>query len=73
MNKKMPKKLALCTETLRNLDAKDLQHAAGATVAASNCSACDCTPRQIHAADRSAARFLPALTPAARSRPRSWG
>jgi hypothetical protein len=47
MNKKTPKKLALCTETLRNLEAKDLQHAAGATVAASNCSACDCTATHV--------------------------
>jgi len=47
MNKKMPRKLALCTETLRNLDAKDLQHAAGATIAASNCSACECSATNV--------------------------
>jgi len=37
MNKKMPKKLVLCTETLRNLDEQVLQHVAGGTLAASNC------------------------------------
>jgi len=48
MNKKMPKKLALCTETLRNLEAKDLQHAAGATIAASDCgSACLCSATRV--------------------------
>jgi hypothetical protein len=47
MNKKAPKKLVLCTETLRKLDEKDLQHAAGATVAASNCSACDCSATHV--------------------------
>ena len=47
MNKKMPRKLSLCTETLRNLDAKDLQHAAGATIAASNCSACECSATNV--------------------------
>lgn len=47
MNKKAPKKLVLCTETLRNLDEKDLQHAAGATVAASNCSACECSATHV--------------------------
>jgi hypothetical protein len=40
MNKRMPRKLSLCTETLRNLDEKDLQHAAGGSVALSNCAAC---------------------------------
>jgi hypothetical protein len=40
MNKKMPKKLVLCTETLRNLDAKDLQHAAGGSIGLTNCAAC---------------------------------
>ena len=48
MNKKTPKKLVLCTETLRNLDAKDLQHAAGATRAESDCgSACICTATHV--------------------------
>jgi hypothetical protein len=47
MNKKMPKKLVLCTETLRNLTEKDLQHAAGGSVAASNCSACDCSATNV--------------------------
>ncbi len=37
MNKKAPRKLVLCTETLRNLTEQDLQHAAGGSVAASNC------------------------------------
>jgi hypothetical protein len=41
MNKKTFKKLALATETLRNLDAKDLQHAAGGSLGATNCSACE--------------------------------
>ncbi len=47
MNKKMPKKLVLATETLRNLDPKDLEHAAGATIAASNCSNCECTATNV--------------------------
>jgi hypothetical protein len=48
MNKKMPKKLVLCTETLRNLDKHDLQLAAGGTVAASDCgSACVCTATHV--------------------------
>ena len=34
MNKKSPKKLVLCTETLRNLNEKDLLHAVGALAAA---------------------------------------
>jgi hypothetical protein len=41
MNKKMPQKLVLCTETLRNLDEKDLQHAAGGSLANSICPACN--------------------------------
>jgi len=40
MNKKTPKKLVLCTETLRNLNERDLQHAAGGSAALSNCTAC---------------------------------
>ena len=45
MNKKMPKKLVLCTETLRNLTQRDLQQAAGAvtarhTVCVSDCATC---------------------------------
>jgi hypothetical protein len=40
MNKKMPKKLVLCTETLRNLDEKDLQHAVGGSLANTVCPAC---------------------------------
>ena len=47
MNKKAPRKLSLCTETLRNLTEHDLQNVAGATVAASNCSACLCTATNI--------------------------
>ncbi|MFY9820294.1 MAG: hypothetical protein WAM82_02870 [Thermoanaerobaculia bacterium] len=48
MNKKMPKKLVLCTETLRNLDAKDLHHAAGGSLAASDCgSACVCSATHV--------------------------
>lgn len=47
MNKKTPKKLALCTETLRNLSERDLRDVAGATVAASNCSACECTATNV--------------------------
>jgi hypothetical protein len=48
MNKKSPKKLVLCTETLRNLEERDLQHAAGATAAASDCgSACLCTATHV--------------------------
>ena len=47
MHKKTPKKLVLCTETLRNLEAKDLQHAAGGSIAASNCAACDDTATRV--------------------------
>jgi hypothetical protein len=48
MNKKTPKKLVLCTETLRNLDEKALRHAAGATRAESDCgSACICTATHV--------------------------
>ncbi len=48
MNKKTPKKLVLCTETLRNLNEQDLQHVAGRTAAASDCgSACLCTATHV--------------------------
>lgn len=47
MNKKSPRKLALCTETLRNLNEQDLHRANGATIAASNCSACECTATNV--------------------------
>jgi hypothetical protein len=40
MNKRMPKKLVLATETLRNLTERDLQQAGGGTVAFSNCAIC---------------------------------
>ena len=45
MNKKMPKKLVLATETLRNLNAQDLQDVVGAavTVAQTNCTSCTFT------------------------------
>ena len=41
MNKKSPKKLVLCTETLRNLNEKDLLHAVGGSLANTVCPACD--------------------------------
>ena len=41
MNKKTPRKLVLCTETLRNLTEKDLQHAAGGSAANTNCPVCN--------------------------------
>ena len=48
MNKKMPKKLALCTETLRNLEERNLQFVAGGTIAASDCgSACVCSATHV--------------------------
>ena len=48
MNKKAPKKLVLCTETLRNLDKKDLLNVAGGSLAASDCgSACICTATHV--------------------------
>lgn len=43
MNKRTPKKLTLCTETLRNLTDQDLQHVAGGTVKNSVCPACTAT------------------------------
>jgi hypothetical protein len=47
MNKKTPKKLFLCTETLRNLNEQDLQQVAGGSLAASNCAACDNTATRV--------------------------
>ncbi len=48
MNKKTLKKLVLCTETLRNLNEQDLQHAAGGSLGASDCgSACICTATHV--------------------------
>jgi hypothetical protein len=41
MNKKTFKKLSLCTETLRNLNEQDLQHAAGGSLGATNCTGCE--------------------------------
>jgi len=43
MNKKKFKKLALTSETLRNLNDTALQEAVGATVAQTNCLRCDPT------------------------------
>jgi hypothetical protein len=43
MIKKTPKKLALCKETLRNLNEQDLQYAVGGSLALSNCTACSGT------------------------------
>lgn len=41
MNKKTPKKLVLCTETLRNLTEQDLQHAVGGSILNTNCLVCN--------------------------------
>ena len=48
MNKKTPKKLFLCMETLRNLEKQDLQFVAGGSLAASDCgSACVCSATHV--------------------------
>jgi hypothetical protein len=41
--RKQPKKLALNTETLRNLDGSRLKEAAGGTIHNTVCNTCDCS------------------------------
>jgi hypothetical protein len=47
MNKKMPRKLSLCTETLRSLDQLELQNVAGGSLANTLCAACDNTATRV--------------------------